>query len=74
MYRDEDNYVYSTVTLIIARIGSSNGKLRYVGSVHRIDKEIWVEADCIAGKYVAYILTSWCRKVNCLGFSIYGVD
>lgn len=71
MFREEDKYVYSAVTMLLARKGST-GNIHYVASVTKVEKDMWVEANCQKGEYIVYILTSWCRRVNHLGFAIYG--
>lgn len=72
-FRDQDQYVYSACTLLIARV-NSHGEIRYVGSGHDNHQHIFVESDCQAGNYIAYIFTPWRRRVNEVGFSIYGPE
>lgn len=72
-FREQDQYVYSACSLLIARI-SSNGEIREVGTGHDNHQHIFVESDCPPGNYIAFIFTPWRRKVNEIGFSIYGPE
>ena len=62
---------YSPISMLLCRL-KSDGKICYIGSKGGMSKDIYVEADCYPGDYIAYVLTPWKSKVNTLGFSIYG--
>ena len=62
---------YSPVSMLLCRL-KSDGKICYIGSKGGMSKDLYVEADCYPGDYIAYVLTPWKAKVNTLGFSIYG--
>ena len=70
-FRDEDEYVYSTLTMLVARITSKN-TLEVIGCCHGMEEDMHIEAKCPKGNYVVYICTPWRRKVNQFGFSLYG--
>jgi len=72
MFRKTDLYAYSQLTLFIAR--QEGDSFKYVGSVSKADKEMWFKAQCQPGKYIAYVMTPWKRKVNEFSFSVYGLD
>ncbi|HAO22905.1 MAG TPA: hypothetical protein DCQ37_22125, partial [Desulfobacteraceae bacterium] len=71
MFRPEDEYAYSQLTLFISR-RRSNGSFKFIGSATKADKEMWFKANCEPGRYVAYVLTPWRRKVNEFSISVYG--
>jgi hypothetical protein len=70
MFRTTDNYAYSQLTIFIAR--QEGDRFIYVGSTSKADREMWFKARCPPGRYVAYVLTPWRRRVNEFSFSIYG--
>ena len=72
MFRKEDHYSYSHLSLIVARMDGS--KFCYVGDITRTDECAWFKAQCEPGEYIAYIMTPWKRKVNEFTFSIYGPE
>ena len=50
------------------------GKYKSVGLVSKADKEIWFDAECPAGTYIATIEGNWLRSVNELALGVYGPD
>lgn len=70
IFKKSDLYVYSPMTIIIAK--QEDDKLVYVGDASRAKDQIWVLANCSPGRYFAYITTPWKRDCNTLTFSIYG--
>lgn len=73
MFKKSDNYTYSQLTLFVVQ-DLGHGKMKYIGSVSKSDKEMWFKANCEAGKYMAYVMTPWKRNVNEFSFSVYGPD
>lgn len=71
MFRKSDRYTYSQLTMFVAHQDYS-GKMTYVGSVSKADKEMWFKAPCQAGRFLAYIMTPWKRNVNEFSLSVYG--
>lgn len=70
-FRKSDRYTYSQLTLFVAYQDQS-GKMTYLGSISKADKEMWFKAPCQPGKFLAYIMTPWKRNVNEFSFSVYG--
>jgi hypothetical protein len=72
MFKPEDKYTYTQLTLILAR-EVSPCKFEYLNSTSKIDEEMWVHVpNCTRGTYFAYILTPWKRSANTFTFSVYG--
>ena len=65
------SYTYSSCTLSICRKDTS-GKLIYVGSIQKCDKESWFKATCQKGTYYCSIFTPWKSFVNEITWSSYG--
>lgn len=70
-FPDSEEYVYSACSLFIATL-DKEGKIREFGCGHEQHEHTDVEAELQPGIYIAYICTPWRRKVNEIGFSIYG--
>ena len=49
-----------------------NGKVAYVGSTFKSEKDAWFKAVCKPGKYFVSIYTSWKSFVNECTLTIYG--
>lgn len=67
----EDNYVYSALTMFIAKWDDFK-VVKSFGVVHGQEEHLTLECYCEQGPCIAYIFTPWRRNVNVLGFSIYG--
>ena len=72
-YPDSEQYVYSAVSLFIAKIGPA-GEIQEYGCNHQQNITTHVETELSPGTYVAHFYTPWRRKVNEIGFSIYGPE
>lgn len=70
VFRKNDMYKYSALTVIIAKV--EQNQLVYVGNASRARDQTWVLANCSPGSYFAYITTPWKRDCNTMAFSIYG--
>ena len=72
-FPDSEEYVYSACSLFVAKI-EENGYIYEYGCNHQQDMNVQVETELLPGSYVAYFFTPWRRKVNEIGFSIYGPE
>lgn len=71
-FKKDANYKYSPLVMLIGC--SRNGKIEYVGSAMKEDKENWIVKQCKPGKYFVSILTPWVSCVDEFSFSIYGPE
>lgn len=73
MFTQDKEYAYTACSLMIARI-SSQGVILNKGFNHAMSQLVTVKQNCEPGTYIAYICTPWRRKVNEIGFEIYGPE
>lgn len=70
-FQKDRGYAYSSCTMTVGRL-DTNGQITYVGAMQKADKEAWLEANCIVGKYYCSVYTPWKSFVDEITISSYG--
>jgi hypothetical protein len=71
-FKKDMGYKYSPLVMMIGCY--RNGKIEYIGSAMKEDKENWIVKQCKPGKYFVTVLTPWVSCVDEFSFSIYGPE